>query len=284
MAQHFKPERNDVPPAGRPPDVYRRFLTRVGGVNPYGEPRYRLVLAQSVLVHRGGIWHDWPENTSVQDQGGLQWSERRKQIQEIVTDNLKRKYKMTLEVPESVGISAQQPLRVVREMRWIPRYPHLSGWILQHWDPASLYGTRESWENLIVPGGPPRLQWLGDYPEHGAYELSCEWYDPQKGFCRLPGLPQLPPYGLLERSIQQRESAMHKHVSANAEWRRLTRLLEWQEQQEAEKRKRIEMLQKMYRDVTRTVFGSSLAAGRLREQLAKRANERGAGISEHVGN
>ena len=291
MAKHFKPERNDVTPAGRPPDVYRRFLTQVGGVNPYGEPRYRLVRAEEALVFRGGIWHDWPENTSARDQGGIVFSEEKKLVQTVVPDALGGKHLITSEVPAEVGISTTQPLRVVREMRWISRYPQLKGWVLQHWDPADMYAPRETWENLIVPGGPPRLQWLGEFPVCGAYELSCEWYDSQQGkICRLPGLPELPPFGLLERSILQRESANELAMARMREpeqlrdWRRMTRMLEWQEQQEAEKQKRIELAQRMYRDAARTIFGSSLEAGRIREMLAKRANARGAGITEHVGN
>src|SRR6185312_7142316 len=71
----FKPERNDVLEAGRAPDSYRRFLTQIGGTNPYGEPNYRLVVAEYVMIHRGNNWYDWPKNTKLKDQGGLVFSD-----------------------------------------------------------------------------------------------------------------------------------------------------------------------------------------------------------------
>jgi len=274
--------RSRVLPGGEAPRRVRRFLERVGGTNPHGEPNYRIVIAEFVQIYRGNNWHDWPKNTRIQDQGGLVFSEERKIVRTVVPDVTGGKHELVYEAPAEVAVSHQQPLRIVSEMRWIRRYPHLNGWVLQHWDPPYLYGSRAEWESHRVPGATHLLS-LGEFPNHGDYEISCEWCDPQKGFQRLGGLPELPPLSILETAIQQREARRHEQLSANPEWRHLTRMLEWQEQQEAEERKNKESLQKYYRDIMKPYMASSLESGRLREQLANRARARGVELG-HVGN
>ena len=64
-------ERDDVLINGIAPKHTRKFLQEIGGVTPWGENRYRLVLAECVMLYVGARWHDWAPNTDLLDQGGL---------------------------------------------------------------------------------------------------------------------------------------------------------------------------------------------------------------------
>ena len=64
-------ERDDVLINGIAPKHIRKFLQQIGGVTPWGENRYRLVLAECVMLYVGARWHDWAPNTDLLDQGGL---------------------------------------------------------------------------------------------------------------------------------------------------------------------------------------------------------------------
>jgi hypothetical protein len=273
-------EREDVLAAGYAPKEVRKFLAKLGGLNPYGEASYRMVLAQHVLIYRGNHWTDWPENSNLEDQGGLVFSEETKMVDTVVKTPAGIQ-KITAEVPAETYVSRVRPLREVDEMRWIPRYPHLSGWILQHWDPPSAYGSKEEWEKHTVKGRPDLLL-LGNFPSKGDYEISAEWIE-KSGAVAQCAFEKVPPFDWLERAIAQREYNRNQLVSANKDWRMLVRMHEFRNQQEKEARKRREMLEMKIREKIKPIFASSLEAGRIREQLAARARERGV-VMGHVGN
>jgi hypothetical protein len=209
-------ERNDILPEGRAPRVVRKFLRQVGGLNPYGEDNYRLVLAQCVMILRGGEWWDWPEDTDIEDQGGITFSE---------------------------------------EKVW--------------------------WESHRVKGA-PELMILGPFPERGDYEQTAQW-----GVAGNDGLTiktavlqEIPSMERLEEAIASREYQKNNEVLCGTEdWRRVTRLNELRAQQEEETRKRVERKRAYIKDKMSPYWASSLEAGRLREELAKRA-----GMRSHVGN
>ena len=137
--------RDDVSHDGIANSTIRGFLLRIGGKNPHGEPMYRLVLAQRCTTLVGGLWHDWEDNLSLAERGGM-----------VATDR-------------GMAPSPHRPQRVVADLRKVQRYPDMQGWILQRWYPVHMYGvSRQWWESQVVPGSDVPL--LGPYPETGNYE------------------------------------------------------------------------------------------------------------------
>jgi hypothetical protein len=260
----------------------RKFLERVGGLNPYNEPNYRLVLAQSVMILRGGEWYDWPEGTDIEDQGGIHFSEE-KVASEILTrlPGTNLQLRQQLEAIASAAVSEQQPVRIVKEMRWIRRFPNMNGWMLMHWDPPHMYGSRMWWESHRVKGAPDLIV-LGPFPEQGGYEQTAEWGTIEEDGVKInsPVLQELPSLSQLELAVEGREYVRNnQQESAAVEWRHLTRLNEFRAQQEAEVAKRLANKKAYIRDKMKPYWANTLEGGRLREELAKRA-----GMRQHVGN
>lgn len=112
----------------------RKAIEMRGGVTRFGEPRYRLVLAHERFEQAGGKWHEWDENLGVNDRNYV----------------------------NRHGQELNKPLRVVEEMRWVPKYPQANVWILEKWLGPENYGARESWP----------YEQLGAYPEQGDYEAT----------------------------------------------------------------------------------------------------------------
>src|SRR5271169_5363583 len=112
-------ERADVLPNGQAPEHIRKFLRQAGGVNPWGENKYRLVLADCVMLYCGGRWHDWAPETELLDQGGLEFTGKRK-TQYVMRDPVDHTKQIMVEAesPAKVGVKKQQPIRIVEEMRW----------------------------------------------------------------------------------------------------------------------------------------------------------------------
>lgn len=109
-------------------------------------PKYRLVWAPHRLTPSGGVWLDWDHSLSV--------AERNEDV--------------------------RRPLRRVLEVRQVPRYGPLKGWVLEKWQPPYAYGTPESWYKPAVIGG--TMLWIpwanryfpsqGEYPTFGEYEYA----------------------------------------------------------------------------------------------------------------
>lgn len=129
--------RDDIRGTQLCPSEIQDYLLTIGGKTPFGEPVWRLVVADSVVwkVAGGKVWD---ENLSIAERGGIR--------------------------------SSHKPLRDESD-RLIERkrYPHLDGWILQRWFPPSAY-SKVQWfapENCL-PGGIPVL---GPFPQFGDYEM-----------------------------------------------------------------------------------------------------------------
>lgn len=102
--------------------------------------------SEFILEQVGGTWHDWDENLSIEDRGGI----------ETAQDG----------TPQQSHYKVD---RIVTEIRVVPTYSHLDspGWILERWYPAPFFGSPLAWENMVVPGtSVPRL---GAYPSEGRY-------------------------------------------------------------------------------------------------------------------
>lgn len=279
------PQRQDIPPDGQAPKAVQRFLLNLGGWNPYGEPMLRLVLADKILIHRGGVWHDWPEWAKLEDMGGLEFSDEKEIIENVEMNGPDgHKIVVDIEQPKEIRLKEVHPVRVVSEMRWVQRYPNKRGWMLQMWEPASRYGSRQWWEAQRVPGASD-LMILGPFPERGEYEPCFDWIDVdvQGTPYSCSSWPEIPALSKIEYGFTFMMQHREKAQSANPEWRKLTRMIEWKNQEIAKETKiREEKLARM-RDHLSAMTSTSLAAGRVREGWANEARKKGVDIS-HVGN
>lgn len=123
-----------------------RATTLRGGVNVYGDPKYRVVWAPHRLTPSGGVWLDWPKNFTANERNE----------------------------------SKNAPIRRMIDVRMVPRYGPLSGWVMEKWVPPTAYGTPRQWYSPAVAGG--TLLWVpwanryvpsqGDFPFYGDYEYA----------------------------------------------------------------------------------------------------------------
>jgi hypothetical protein len=121
-----------------PPDLNGE-LARYGGLNPYGEPLWRVALAQNVLRQSFGIVTHMPDVDPDSDTTDL------------------------------------EPEGVEEGEFWTPRY-ECEGWILERWFPASSWMASMEWENAMGADGVTPM--MGEWPRHGQYYMvSTEAYE-----------------------------------------------------------------------------------------------------------
>ena len=230
--------RNDVQGVERASQDTSEFLVTVGGLNPYGEPMWRVVLARNVIwkVEGGKVWD---ASLSIAERGGIDVESGRVYGNRPVRD-------------EGERLVEQQ------------RYPHLEGWILQKWFPASSY-DRAQWfapEHCLADGTPK----LGPYPLFGDYEMMA---GPME---RVPSGAQLREFiSAYYRGLESRGTSV------------TTRLHEMLNAMEYDERRRVkharEFMDEYMRDKCSYLHSTSLLAGQIRTQKAEAL-----GIREHVGN
>lgn len=149
-----------------------------------------------------------------------------------------------------------KPLRTVTEMRWVNAYPTQHGWLIERWYPAHMFGVRKDWEANPL---------LGPYPEDGMYVDCC------KAIPRIPSLREIENViQAVEYKIQNKEGNVRLRTQRRAEqiWGAL----------EKDREKKKQEMRLRIHDHSKPLWGDSLAAGRLRTELAERA-----GIRSHVG-
>ena len=112
-------------------------LTRYGGLNPFGQPVFRVVLAQNVRKQTFGTMRHMPV------------------LQADAVDD----------VPEV------EPEAFSSGELWVPRYDG-QGWILERWFPAHAWGSQSEWEHETAQDGVTRM--MGEYPRHGDYYIVSE--------------------------------------------------------------------------------------------------------------
>ena len=230
--------RHDIHGVERAPSDIEEYLLRVGGRNPFGEPMWRLVLAGNVIwkVQGGKVWD---ENLTIAERGGIDVSDGRRYENRPVRDEADR----------------------LVEQR---RYPHLEGWILQKWFPASSYNKAQWFEpQHCMADGTPKL---GPYPQFGDYEMMA---GPME---RLPGKQQIHEFiSAYYRGLESR------HSSVETRMREMLNALEYEERRQV--RDAREFMDEYMRDKCSYITSSSLEAGRVRTERAEKL-----GIREHVGN
>ena len=280
IAPHWRPE--EFPPNCRSTDRVYNFLRKIGGVNPYGENNYLAVIASEARFLAGGEYHDYPESVQGLDQGGIEFDP------ELVTIPVSTKvagtsHRETVHVEMPCGMHVKnQPLRVVKEMRWVERWPQLEGWVILHWEPGGGGCSRQWWEQWKVPG--THLQMLGPWPERGMYWTFCEGIDLGKKEIRYATFSRIPAFDWMERAIAQFEhNRGMPDTIADRNFRMMAALSEARERKAVEARKAKQELKKYFDDITRPLLSSSLEAGRAREHLARKVKARTGQDLGHVG-
>ena len=230
--------RHDIRGVERAPREIQDYLLTIGGRTAFDEPMWRLVLARNVVwkVAGGKVWK---ESLSVSERGGFNLSEGCRYSNQPLRD-------------ESGRLVEQQ------------RYPHLDGWILQRWFPASTY-HKTQWfapENCL-PDGTPKL---GPFPQYGDYEMVGGTMD------RIPGKQEL--YDFISGYYQKMEC---RSGSVETRLREAVNAAHYSQQREEQKTRTF--VDEYMRDRCSYIWSSSLEAGRVREEVARRI-----GIREHVGN
>lgn len=177
------------------PAEVTREITRFGGLNPFGRPQWRVVLAQNVLIHTFGTRCNMPAVSADADIEGI--------------------------TPESWESGEF----------FESRYPD-HGWILEKWFPADTWGDRFTWEDARSLDGETRM--MGEFPRQGDYyQITVEgapfarmpnigfWKDEITKFLReliaMPGDPvlNLSNHLYLERTQQKlRYEAFLEEVNA----------------------------------------------------------------------
>jgi len=157
--------------------------------------------------------------------------------------------------------TSQRAIRTVEEMRWLETYPYDEGWILEKWYPRHMFGPPEVWK---------RAPLLGPYPEYGRYVDCC---NPIK---HLPTVGQIENLiQAIENKIANKQGTMNQRIA-----KRYKKIVAAAEER---KRQAREQMKAQLHERTSVIFGSSLAAGRIREQLAAQVRAKGGQIG-HVGN
>lgn len=254
------------------PAAVSDFLFRFGGKTPYGTPMYRMVLAETVGQWEGGEWWDWPEHATMAERGGLD-------------------YGATESGLVLLGADPNKPERVVVECRVVERYPGIEGWILERWIPPSAFGSKDTWEKMTLKSRPD-IPLLGPFPSEGAYDVCAVWQEEVGSGLMLnqakltehgmmsKSLREVPPLAVLEKAVMWCENRPDKTLlGMTAEARIKARLNIWLvNEQDRRARRKAENLARI-KDHMKPYWSPTLEAGRLREELAKKA-----GIRSHVGN
>jgi hypothetical protein len=210
------------------------YLERAGGLNEFGEPRWRLVLASSVVWKIAG-GKVWDENLSVGERGGLL-------------------------NPTAKPLRDESGTLVERR-----RYPHVEGWLLQAWKPASYY-DREIWfaPQNCLPDGTPKL---GPFPNLGDYES------------QFPPMLRLPSIGELGRLLNLYWRGMTKMNEGTPEGRAKEAANNYEyAERKREAKLRDEFAYELH-DKTSYLRSYSLEAGRERVRRGAKI-----GVREHIGN
>ena len=119
------------------PRSTRDAVSKIGRLNPFGEPTWRVVLAQNCIVRRAGVLHALPTG----EVSCFALGPDGRQVYQAPSDRM------------TVGLMD------------LPKYP-CEGWIIEKWFPAETSGSREQWASHKSENGE---RMMGEYPERGDY-------------------------------------------------------------------------------------------------------------------
>jgi hypothetical protein len=235
-------------PSNRMSDV----LARRGGKNAMGFPIYRMVKSEFITEKIGGTWHDWDENLSIEDRGGIDSSQGRPIL------------------------SHHRPDQIVTEVREVQKYSHLEdpGWILERWYPASMFGARGAWESIFVLVADPltggeietNVPRLGPYPHQGQYEMIVGPF---------PAEPSIDFVEDFIASWEQRRDSFPSDIEEHIKMR----IAEAVKQDEEASAHAIQTNRLRLRDSAAPLTSTTLEAGRWRQKMFEKS-----GHTSHIGN
>lgn len=120
-------------------------LKTAGGLNRFGEARFRVVWGYDRIVPITGQWEDW-EHREIPDL-------------------------RPFAPPGSVRKQIRLKSKVI-ETRMVPKYLPGNCWHLECWRPPEEYGTPESWRQAgLEVYGSQTVDTAGEFPSRGDYEL-----------------------------------------------------------------------------------------------------------------
>ena len=272
---HFR--RNDLKNSVTIPQHLNDLLLRIGGTNPYGEPMFRLCLAEDRITKAAGMWNIWAEDASLDDRCGLGVNEAQ-QILAEAQQTIDRLYYQGVdeEVLRKVSLLAQEevsalfddqlskrPERVIKGINEeVPLY-QCEGYIVERWKPAHCFGSPSQWESYTFEGDCV----LGPYPHYGDYELIAG-----------PS-PYMPSEAELAEAVKHHMHNLREKPSSPVE--RVRQLLATMEKRNKDRMRHVKNQAESFRkDGVESIRNRvSLGAGRVRQELATKA-----GIKGHYGN
>jgi hypothetical protein len=175
-----------------PPHVAKE-LTIAGGLNPFGEPNFRVVWGYNRIVPITGEWQEFEQFVAT--------------LRDKVT-----------------GYAESRPVtrlkRSVIETRYLPKYLPANCWHLEMWRPPEEYGTPEEWRKHgeeVIQG--LTVDTSGPYPSRREYELCYPLTS--DGTSQGETIPlvmdvvadivRMIKYGRQAFSLQQRKAAIEQH-------------------------------------------------------------------------
>jgi hypothetical protein len=227
-----------------PSGLINEILERRSGQSPNGFPIFRVVRSEFVMHKTAGAWHEWDDDLSYEDRGG-----------------------MKVDREGAVRGSDHKADRIIVEMRETPAYTHLDeqGWILEQWFPAEYFGSREAWENNVVRG--TNLPTLGPYPDQGAYL-----------FVTGPFTEAEPDITFLIDFISFRETKRDSYPEDVEKFVRMRVLAEEKRQADRDAAAHKTNVRRLM-DSTKGLTSNTLEAGRWRQRQFEKA-----GFTSHLGN
>lgn len=166
------------------PKAVQKAITKFGGKNSYGQPLWRIVLAQDQLVKRGGVHMKWPTG-------------------EIKTCGFEK-------IPDGKGGYVyrqvpieQHPESVTYGVLEVPKYP-VRGWVLERWFPPHVFGSKDDWMSAKAVDGLTPL--FGEFPSRGDY------------FMVVGPLDELPELSDIENAIAMWEKQMSLRPTNTQAW------------------------------------------------------------------
>jgi hypothetical protein len=224
----------------RTPSAVRNELGRYGGLNPYNRANWRIVLAEDRRELRGGVFTTMPSG----DVKAVEF--------EKVMHNGKPAYRM-----HHVEV---KPEKVETGFIEVPKYP-VNGWILERWFPASKKGmSKAAWEDVKSSDGFTPM--MGPFPVEGFYFMLAG------PFSRIPEMADLKM--AISMHIRAEEAQPVSYAQAVLEEMHLD-----EEEKERAYKKALDDLGHFYESEVEPVMrGSSLGAGRIRNELAESVGDR----------
>lgn len=265
-----------VPGARKTPRKLTALLARLGGVNPYDEPLFRLIRAEDRVTLAAGEWNIWPDDATIEDRSGLAIQTVQQLLamrQETLLEMQRRNFlpseikkaaeRMDRQVDDIITAELKKvPLRVDVGQQLVPLY-NLEGWILEKWRPASTFGSPEEWNRYQFAG----VAALGPYPYQGDYEM-------------IAGpTPHMPSELQLEEAVREHMKELHDQPSSARE-RALLQMQAMERRKQEIASDRRNQIESIVKDGPASLHDRvSLGAGRVIKELAEKA-----GLKGHYGN